>query len=165
MMVNEKGELDTHELEDLKDVAATEVAAKMHEANLSLKQLFFLGLDSNEELNLGVCSAADVLQFIVEKKLALEKEDKDMIVMIHEIEYEADDMKTAIRSSLVVKGEDNIHTAMAKTVGLPLGIAAKLILQGKIQVTGLHIPIISSIYNPVLKELEEHGIKFSESIS
>ncbi|HEX8331847.1 MAG TPA: saccharopine dehydrogenase C-terminal domain-containing protein [Segetibacter sp.] len=165
MIVNEKGELNTHELEDLKDVAATEVAAKMHEANLSLKQLFFLGLDSNEEINLGICSAADVLQFIMEKKLALEKDDKDMVVMIHEIEYEADDMRTAIKSSLVVKGEDNIHTAMAKTVGLPLGIAAKLILQGKIKETGLHIPIISSIYNPVLKELEEHGIKFSESIS
>jgi hypothetical protein len=165
MIVNAKGELNTHELEDLKDAAATEVSTKMHEANLSLKQLFFLGLDSNEEINLGMCSAADVLQFILEKKLALEKDDKDMVVMVHEIEYEADEMKTGIKSSLVVKGEDNVHTAMAKTVGLPLGIAAKLILQGKIKETGLHIPIVSSIYTPVLKELEEHGIKFTESIS
>jgi saccharopine dehydrogenase-like NADP-dependent oxidoreductase len=165
MIVNSKGELDTHGLEELKDVAATEVAAKMHEANLSLKQLFFLGLDSNEEINRGLCSAADILQFIMEKKLSLDANDKDMVVMIHEIEYEADEMKTQIKSSLVVKGEDSIHTAMAKTVGLPLGIAAKLILQGKIKEVGLHIPIISSIYTPVLRELEDHGIKFSESIS
>ena len=164
MIVNEKGELGTHEMVDLKDAAASEVAKKMHEANLCLKQLFFLGLDSVEEINQGICSAADVLQFVLEKKLALEPTDKDMVVMIHEIEYEADNMKTQIKSSLVVKGEDSVHTAMAKTVGLPLGIAARLILQGKIKERGLHIPIISSIYTPVLKELEEHGIKFNETI-
>lgn len=165
MIVNEKGELGTHGLEELKDETASEVAAKMHEANLSLKQLFFLGLDSNEPINRGICSAADVLQFILEKKLALETDDKDMVVMVHEIDYEADGMKTSIMSSLVVTGENNVHTAMAKTVGLPLGIAAKLLLQGKLKETGLHIPITAAIYTPVLKELEEHGIKFTESIS
>ena len=164
MIVNEKGELGTHEMDDLKNAAASEVAKKMHEANISLKQLFFLGLDSDEEINRGICSAADVLQFVMEEKLALESTDKDMVVMIHEIEYEADDMKTQIKSSLIVKGEDSIRTAMAKTVGLPLGIAAKFIMQGKIKETGLHIPIISSIYTPVLKELEEYGIKFTETI-
>ena len=68
----------------------------------------------------------------------------------------------SVQSSLVVKGEDSVHTAMAKTVGLPLGIAAKLILEGKITETGLHIPVIASIYEPVLKELESHGIIFHE---
>ena len=54
---------------------------------------------------------------------------------------------------------------MAKTVGLPLGIAAKLILENKIQLTGLHIPIIPEIYEPVLKELERQGIRFDDTVS
>jgi saccharopine dehydrogenase (NADP+, L-glutamate forming) len=54
---------------------------------------------------------------------------------------------------------------MAKTVGLPLGIAAKLILNGTLRLTGLHIPTVKDIYEPVLKELEEHGLKFAEKLS
>jgi len=149
-------------IEEVKDKAAESVAGKMHEANLSMKQLFFLGLDDETTINKGLCSAADVLQFILEKKLALQPEDKDMIVMMHEIEYEIDGIKSSVKSSLVLEGEDSIHTAMAKTVGLPLGIAAKLILDNKIKETGLHIPVTPSIYEPVLAELEEHGIVFHE---
>jgi hypothetical protein len=70
-----------------------------------------------------------------------------------------------MKSCLVVRGEDNIHTAMAKTVGLPLGVATKLILEGKIKETGLHIPTIPSVYEPVLKELQLHGISFNDSIN
>jgi DNA gyrase/topoisomerase IV subunit A len=62
-----------------------------------------------------------------------------------------------------VKGTDNLRTAMAKTVGLPLGIAAKFILDGTITQRGLHIPISKEIYLPVLKELENHGITFRET--
>ncbi|MBL7720901.1 MAG: hypothetical protein JNK98_02800 [Chitinophagaceae bacterium] len=67
-----------------------------------------------------------------------------------------------IESSLVVKGENSLHTAMAKTVGLPLGIAAKLILNGKIKMTGLHIPTTREIYEPVLAELEVNDVAFIE---
>ena len=164
MLINEKGELDTMEVEDVKDKAAAAVALKMHEANLSLKQLFFLGLDSEELINKGKCSAADVLQHVIERKLALGIEDKDMVVMVHEIEYKIDGVSSTVISSLMVKGEDSSHTAMAKTVGLPLGIAAKLVLEGKITETGLHIPITAGIYEPVLKELENYGISFTERI-
>ena len=164
MMVNEEGELDSLKVEEVKDQAAATLALKMHEANLSLKQLFFLGLDSDEQINRGMCTAAEILQFILEKKLALEPGDKDMVVMLHEIEYEANGNTEKVTSSLICKGEDSIHTAMAKTVGLPLGIAAKLILEGKLETRGLHIPIIDSIYNPVLKELEAHEIFFRETI-
>jgi len=73
--------------------------------------------------------------------------------------------KYGIKSHLIVKGEDNSRTAMAKTVGLPLGIATRLILQGKIKETGLHIPVIPTIYEPVLKELQQHGISFHENTS
>jgi saccharopine dehydrogenase-like NADP-dependent oxidoreductase len=164
MMVNENGELDSVEVEDVKDKAAAAVAVKMHEANLSLKQLFFLGLDSEDLINKGKCSAAEVLQFILEKKLSLGPDDKDMIVMVHEIEYEIEGLPSTVVSSLEVKGENNQHTAMAKTVGLPLGIAAKLLLQGSITETGLCIPVTPSIYEPVLEELNKHGISFIERI-
>jgi len=162
MMIDEKGSLTTVDIDEVKDKAAESVAYKMHEANLSMKQLFFLGLDDNTLINKGLCSAADVLQIILEKKLALQPQDKDMIVMMHEINYEARNTKHEIKSFFVAKGEDSLHTAMAKTVGLPLGIAAKLILEDKIKERGLHIPVIPSIYEPVLQELQKHGIAFKE---
>lgn len=163
MLVNEKGELDSFDVDGIKDKAAETVALKMHEANLSMKQLFFLGMDDESTvINKGFCSAADVLQFIFETKLALQPEDKDQVVMLHEIEYTLDDVDHSVQSSLVVTGEDALHTAMAKTVGLPLGIAAKLILEGQLKLQGLHIPILAAIYEPVLKELQEHGIIFNE---
>ncbi|WP_207493724.1 saccharopine dehydrogenase C-terminal domain-containing protein [Aridibaculum aurantiacum] len=164
MMVNEKGELDTVEVEEVKDKAAAALAIKMHEANLSLKQLFYLGLDSEEVLNIGHCTAAQILQHILEEKLKLEPEDKDMVVMMHEIQYELEGYMQEIKSTMIVKGENSTHTAMAKTVGLPLGIAARLILEGKLTQRGLQIPISSSIYIPVLAELEKHDIYFVESI-
>ncbi len=166
MMVDEEGRLEDINLEDVKTSAAATVAGQMHEANLAMKQLFFLGMDDNDTvINKGWCSAADVLQLALEKKLVLRPDDKDMIVMLHEIEYRIQQSRFGVHSYLVVKGEDNLRTAMAKTVGLPLGIAAKLILQGKIKETGLHIPVIPSIYEPVLHELQNHGIAFQEKIS
>ena len=71
--------------------------------------------------------------------------------------------KHKVESCLIVKGDDNIHTAMAKTVGLPLGIAAILILQKKIRLSGLHIPVLPEIYEPVMKELANLGISFQET--
>ena len=166
MMVDENGRLEDINLEEVKTTAAATVAGQMHEANLSMKQLFYLGMDDQDTfINKGSCSAADVLQFALEEKLVLQPADKDMIVMLHEIEYTVGEKLFELNSHLIVKGEDNLRTAMAKTVGLPVGIAAKLILQGKIKETGLHIPIVSSIYEPVLEELRNYGISFSEKIA
>ena len=67
-------------------------------------------------------------------------------------------------SSLVVIGDDNIHTAMAKTVGLPAAIAARNILNGMIKETGVRIPVSPEICVPVLKELESLGIRFTERL-
>lgn len=128
------------------------------------RQMVFLGLRSKEPLP-PFKSSADILQYILEQKLAMNKDDKDMIVMLHELGYEIGNKKYEVRSSLIVKGEDRLKTAMAKTVGLPLGIATKLILQNKIKLTGLRIPIVPEIYEPVLAELEEHGIIFNETLS
>ena len=164
MMVDNAGELMDINIDEVKNKAAATVAGQMHEANLSLKQLFFLGMDDDATfINKGKCSAADVLQFSLEQKLGLKPEDKDMIVMMHELEYSVEGKSHFLNSSLIFQGEDNLRTAMAKTVGLPLGIATRLILEGKINLTGLHIPILPEIYNPVMKELEEYGIHFQES--
>lgn len=163
---DENGNIQEIEVDDVKSKATAVVAQKMHEANLTLKQLFFLGLDDKETLiNKGMCSPAEILQFALEKKLSLRPYDKDMIVMHHEIEFETPEKKSSVTSSLVVKGENNLRTAMAKTVGLPLGIAAKLILNGTIKTTGLHIPTGKEIYEPVLKELELLGVSFVEKNS
>lgn len=163
MVVNEAGSLQKVDMEELKTNAAATVAHKMHEAKLTLKQLFFLGMDDDRTLiNKGLCSAADVLQLALEKKLPLLPEDKDMVVMVHEIEYTKEEQPYKVTSSLVINGEDAQHTAMAKTVGLPLGIAAKLILDGTIKTTGLRIPVTKEIYDPVLEELSRQGISFRE---
>jgi saccharopine dehydrogenase-like NADP-dependent oxidoreductase len=140
-------------------------ASQLIKANPLLKAQFeYLGLNDNKTLiNKGLCSAAAILQLILETKLALQFEDKDLIVMLHEIDYSINDKISTVHSLLTITGENNLHTAMAKAVGLPLGIAAKLILEGKIKETGLHIPIIPSIYEPVLNELRQQGIEFTES--
>jgi len=130
---------------------------------LTNKQFGFLFLGNQTIINKGRCSIADVLQFILEQKLMLRYHDKDMIVMLHEIAYEINNQQSTIKSLLIVKGDNNVRTAMAKTVGLPLGIAVKLLLEGKVKEKGLHIPIIAPIYEPVLKELQANGISFHES--
>ena len=165
MLVDENGLLITKEQSGFENPSALALAMSAHDGNKILQQLYFLGLDDEETfINKGMISAADALQFILEKKLALSPSDKDMVVMQHDIEYEINNEKYQVISSLVVKGKDSIHTAMAKTVGLPLGIAAKLILNGTINLSGLHIPIIKEIYEPVLKELQKNGIVFSEKL-
>lgn len=123
----------------------------------------YLGLFDEKPVPSSATTSADLLQYLLENKLKMQVYDKDMIVMLHELEYTNGDQHVSISSSLVVKGEDSSRTAMAKTVGLPLGIAAKLILQDKIRLTGLHIPIVPEIYEPVLRELALHGIKFDET--
>jgi saccharopine dehydrogenase-like NADP-dependent oxidoreductase len=164
MMVDTQGQLMDVNLDYIKTQAAATVAGQMHEANLSMKQLFFLGMDDDRTLiNKGECSAADVLQFALEQKLLLQPADKDLVVLQHEIRYELEGKQHVARSSLVVKGEDPINTAIAKTNGLPLAIAAKQILQGNIRQTGLHIPVMSAVYTPILQELEKNGVRFEET--
>jgi saccharopine dehydrogenase-like NADP-dependent oxidoreductase len=164
MMVDDKGDLKEVDIDDLKINAASTLADKMHDASLTLKQLFYLGMDDEKTLiNKGRCSAADILQFAIEKKLALQKNDKDMVIMLHEIEFSKQKVNYKSTSTLLLQGENDADTAMAKTVGLPLGVAAKLILNGTITAKGLQIPVIKEIYEPVLEALEMEGISFKET--
>ncbi len=125
--------------------------------------LEYLGLFDETPVPANAKTSADILQFLVETKLKMEPADKDMIVMLHEFEFELEGKNNILKSCLVVKGEDSLRTAMAKTVGLPLGIAAKLILNETIKLKGLHIPTTKEIYLPVLDELEKAGIVFTEN--
>ena len=129
-----------------------------------IQKLVWLGILENEKIKMKKASPAVILQDLLERKWKLKEQDVDMIVMQHQFEYitKAEGRKGSIVSSLVVKGEDSVHTAMAKTVGLPVAIAVKLILQGKIGLKGVVIPTVAEIYSPVLKELEMSGIIFKE---
>jgi saccharopine dehydrogenase-like NADP-dependent oxidoreductase len=124
-----------------------------------------LGLFNEDPLPVPAKSSAKILQTLLEKNWKMKETDRDMILMLHEFEYEQNHQSLYLRSQLMVKGENAMRTAMAKTVGLPLGIAAKLILENNIRVHGLQIPIVQEIYEPVLKELEQEGIRFQESIN
>ncbi len=127
-------------------------------------KLKWLGIFDDTPIGLKKATPAQVLEHILKQKWQLSPGDKDMIVMWHKFIYR--DNKTGKKvnkySSLVVTGEDQVHTAMSKTVGLPLGVAAKLVLTGKIKLTGVLIPTMKEMYEPVLAELEEYGIRFKE---
>ncbi|WP_335965724.1 saccharopine dehydrogenase C-terminal domain-containing protein [Galbibacter sp. PAP.153] len=118
--------------------------------------------DPHKKIAIKNATPAQALQKILEDHWLLNNDDKDMIVMYHKFGYELNGEKKQIDSSMVAIGEDKTYTAMSKTVGLPLGIAALKILNKEISATGVVIPILKDIYAPVLNELENHGIKFTE---
>ena len=127
----------------------------------TLSKIEWIDIFKDNLIQLVNATPAEILQNLLEEKWKLQKFDKDMIVMQHQFEYKNSNAEIRkIKSSLVVKGHDQIYTAMAQTVGLPLAIATKLILQGKIKAVGLMIPTTKEIYDPLLNELESFGIKF-----
>lgn len=113
-------------------------------------------------IGLPSATPAQILQHLLQSKWVLKPDDKDMIVMQHLFEYSLNGKEENLQSSLVVKGESVEQTAMAKTVGLPLGMVTRLLLQNKIMLRGVHIPVQKEIYEPVLSELKEYGISFIE---
>jgi saccharopine dehydrogenase-like NADP-dependent oxidoreductase len=125
-----------------------------------IHKLKWLGLLSDKKTGIANATPAQLLQKLLEEKLLMQPEDKDMIVMQHIFAYTLNNKNYKRTSSLVLKGENKIYTAMAKTVGLPLGIVARLILEDKIKLTGVQIPVIKEIYVPLLEELKEHGVEF-----
>ncbi|MEI7978535.1 MAG: saccharopine dehydrogenase C-terminal domain-containing protein [Bacteroidota bacterium] len=126
------------------------------------KRVKWLGLFTNEVIGLENATPAQILQHLLQQKWFLEKTDLDMIVMKHEIAFILNNKKQKVCSSLIVKGEDKTYTAMAKTVGLPMAIACKLILQNKIKAKGVCLPITEEFYKPILAELNKFGVQFIE---
>ena len=128
-----------------------------------MERITWLGLLEEKPIGMTKASPADVLQKLLEAKWQTQPQDEDMIVMQHLIEYQLQGENHLSTSSLVVTGQLNHLSGMAKTVGYPLGIAAKLILNNKISQRGLLIPIHQEIYEPILRELESLGVNFQET--
>ncbi|MBL7924045.1 MAG: saccharopine dehydrogenase NADP-binding domain-containing protein [Bacteroidia bacterium] len=131
----------------------------------AMERIRSTGILDEKMIGLQEASPAGILQHLLESKWKLNEGDKDMIVMQHQLQYKIGGVEKQVFSSLVVKGEDRIHTAMAKTVGLPLGIAALKILEGQISLRGVQLPIHEEIFTPILAELEEYGIRFVETMA
>ncbi|MBN1116593.1 MAG: saccharopine dehydrogenase NADP-binding domain-containing protein [Bacteroidales bacterium] len=130
------------------------------------EKIEWLGIFDETPVGLKNATPAQILEHILKEKWKLSPEDRDMIVMWHKIDFE--DSSTGkskkLTSSMVVTGENQLNTAMAKCVGLPVGIVVKMILTGQLNLKGVHIPTSKEIYEPLLKELEEFGVIFNETV-
>ncbi len=138
-------------------------ALRIEQDDLMWEKLEELDLfNKNKKLGIKDATPAMALQKILEAKWTLAPKDKDMIVMYHKFGYEIDGKQFQIDSHMALIGEDQTHTAMAKSVGLPVAIAALKILNEEITTPGVQLPITKEVYEPILKELEENGIIFHE---
>jgi len=126
------------------------------------EKLKWLGIFDKRKIGLKNATPAQILQKLLEEKWAMDPDDKDLLIMQHEFKYRLGNENKMIISAMAVIGENRDKTAMARTVGLPLGIATKLLAIGKIKKTGIHRPIDKDMYEPILKELESFGISFEE---
>ncbi|MBL0314774.1 MAG: saccharopine dehydrogenase NADP-binding domain-containing protein [Flavobacteriales bacterium] len=130
---------------------------------VSMEKLVWLGIFSDEKLDIEKGTPAVALQKLIEKKWILDSNDKDMLVMWHRFRYQLNGKRIELQSSMVDIGLSQMNTAMSRTVGLPIGIAAIMVLEGKLKLTGIHMPVIPEIYIPVLNELEKFNIRFVET--
>lgn len=127
-----------------------------------MKKLDWLGLFRKKKIGLDNATPALILEQLLLDKWKLKSRDRDMIIMQHEFEYELEGRQQELTSTLVMKGKDAQDTAMAKLVGLPLGIFVKLVMEGRIKSKGVNIPVIPEVYEPVLEELESYGVVFED---
>ncbi len=130
-----------------------------------IKRLKWAGLFSDISLPKDKDNPLDYFNFLTLEKMPLLNNERDMIVMHHEFIAKYDNKKEFITSTLVEYGKPDGDSAVSKTVAYPASIAVKMILNDKINLTGVHIPVLPEIYNPILDELEEIGIKFDEKIN
>lgn len=129
-----------------------------------MERVAWTGIFEDHPIELEKATPAQILQRLLEEKWKLLEDDKDMIVMQHLFVYTIGAQTFERVSSLVVVGTDSVHTAMAKTVGLPAAIAARHILNGTIRSKGVIIPVGKEICAPILKELETYGVRFREKV-
>jgi saccharopine dehydrogenase-like NADP-dependent oxidoreductase len=141
----------------------TRLILKIDQDDVMWDKLLELDLfNSIKIVGLKNATPAQMLEKILSDSWTLQADDKDMIVMYHKFGYEIDGQTKQIDSKMVCIGEDQIYTAMAKTVGLPVAMATLLILNGKIKTTGVQRPVLKEVYLPILKELEQYGVVFKD---
>ncbi|MBL7847895.1 MAG: saccharopine dehydrogenase NADP-binding domain-containing protein [Cyclobacteriaceae bacterium] len=127
-----------------------------------MAKLRWSGFFDDNPVGLTEGTPAQVLEHILNKRWKLDPQDRDLIVMWHRFRYAKDGHGREVQATLIATGDDAIHTAMAKTVGLPLGIAAKLLLEGKIKARGVVVPVTKEFYDPILAELKKLGVELVE---
>ncbi len=127
-----------------------------------IKRLKWLGLFSDKKLPENKDNPLDYMNVLTLEKMKLGENERDMIVMHHEFVAEYNSKKERITSTLVEYGLKKGDSAVARTVALPAAIAVKMILEGEIELTGVYIPVVPEIYNPILDSLSDMGISFKE---
>lgn len=143
----------------------TRMALGIEQDDIMWDKLLELDLfNANKIVGLKNATPAQILEKILADKWTLQPNDKDMIVMYHKFGYELYGKQQQIDSKMVCIGDDQTYTAMAKTVGLPVAIATLQILNGNIKTPGVQLPITKEVYEPILKELEEYGVVFKETV-
>jgi len=136
----------------------------LSDLNADLRALLLQTFDDNRPIPFTSATNAKILQALLESQWVMKPGDKDMIVMVHQITFEHEGVKKQMQSSLVYIGKDTEHTAMATTVGLPVAMVTKMILNGQIGMRGVLMPKYADIYNPILAELKEYGVEFKEQL-
>jgi saccharopine dehydrogenase (NADP+, L-glutamate forming) len=126
-----------------------------------MRKLDWLGLFRKKRIPIKNATPALILQDLIEKKWKLQPEDRDLVVMQHEFDYSLNGKSRRRTSTMILRGDEK-DTAMAKLVGLPLGIFLRLMSQDKIASRGVTIPVMNEVYEPVLEELEQYGVRFTE---
>eukprot|EP01116_Phalansterium_solitarium_P016287 TRINITY_DN3763_c0_g2_i2.p1 TRINITY_DN3763_c0_g2~~TRINITY_DN3763_c0_g2_i2.p1 ORF type:complete len:489 (+),score=216.16 TRINITY_DN3763_c0_g2_i2:121-1467(+) len=129
-----------------------------------LTNVDWLGLFSSEKIPSGLKTNLDALCSLCERKLKYAPGERDMLLMKHEFVIEYADRTETVVCSLIDYGIPNGDSSMSRTVTIPVSIAVRMVLQGKLNLTGLQTPIIPELYNPILDELETFDIKFVDRV-
>ncbi len=124
--------------------------------------LKWLGLLDNAAISEKANTLLDVLADQMLVKMGYREGERDMVVLVHEFVATYSDHESFITSTLIDYGAPGGDSAMARTVGLPAAIGVHMILEDKIELTGVHIPVLPEIYEPVLDELAKLGIRCRE---
>ena len=130
----------------------------------AIANLDWLGMFAEDPLPLRRGSNMDVLASRMLEKCGYGEAERDMIVMQHEFLIRYDDGDERVYSTLVEYGIPGGDSAMARTVGIPLAIATRMVLDGKIKERGVVTPVTPEIYNPILDELHGLGISFDDRV-
>ena len=133
------------------------------EDSLAIHAMKWLGLFSHEPMQRGTDSPFEITSDLMIGKMMIGHEERDMVVMQHLfLATYPDGKKEVIKSSMLDFGSPKTDTAIARTVALPAAMGVEMILEGKINITGVHIPVLPEIYHPILNQLESAGIKMIE---
>ena len=130
----------------------------------TMERLGWLGLFDESPLALARGANMDVIVDLMVKKMSYSPGEKDMIIVHDEIEVEFPGRQERHLSTMMVEGVPHGDSAMSRAVSLPAAIASRLILEGKIDLSGVQMPMLTEIYEPVLTELEEHTFTFRHQI-